>query len=178
MRKMIREIAAFLFGKKEVVIEKDEIITILPHRERMLLLDRVVVNETKASGEFTVTEAVCEGHAVLDGKLVMRGSDLFDMAAQLLGVWASQIPELVGRLSMVRRYGEAKFSRPIFPFETIIMEIEVPKEIDEVGSMVEIKGEKFVVTVNNQRRAVVSSVTLVVLPKGNEISDPNNPKVS
>ena len=129
------------------VLGRKEIEAILPHRGRMLLLDRVVIGTERIIGEFTVTREVCEGHAVWDGELVLKGSDLLDMSAQLLAVFlASQCPQFLGRTCRLREYGGSKFKAPIRPSEKIIIEVAVVDiEVEEKTTVVFVTGTNFVV---------------------------------
>jgi len=156
-------------GKNPIVIEKDEIELTLPHRDTMLLLDRVTIDKETVAGEFDVTEAVCKGHAVAaGGKIVMRGSDLFDMAAQLLGVWAAQNPAITKHPAVkyggcfVREYGGAKFREAILPKYRLIMEAKIADLEAKISEkMVIITGSDFTATVNDSVMAVIHSVKLV-----------------
>lgn len=179
MRKTIQEVAAFLSGKKEVVIGKDEIRKILPHRGRMLLLDKVVITLDKVVGEFTVTEEVCQGHEVWNGKAVLRGVELPEMAFQLLGVFvakdseiiASVLPEdsgaevtlaTVGNLCVARECQRAVFNSPIFPGDKVVAEMGVGVEVDAFGPMIKIKSSEIIFRVGNQKKATVFSVALAI----------------
>lgn len=156
--------------KKEVEIPKEKIEEILPHQGRMLLLDRVMIDGDKITGKLLVREEICEGHPVFDGKLALRGSDLFDMAAQLLGVWIASSPNLVSshRNCLVRKYGGARFWKVIFAFELLTMEISTENIKVESFSREErqvtfISGEKFIVRVGEEKRAEIVAVELVAL---------------
>jgi len=160
-----------LFGKrKRVVLRKSRIKLILPHRGRMLLLDKVTIFPEKIIGEFLVTKKTCKGHAVLGDKLVLRGSDLLDMAAQLLGVWVGQNSDFFGRICMVREYGGAKFKNPILPDEKLIIEIDsnnIKEEVlgkDSLETVI-ITGENFLIRTEKETKAQINSVKLVVLFK-------------
>jgi|GEM_PF-3230418 len=156
-------------GDTPIVIIKDEIEFILPHRDTMLLLDRVTIDKETVAGEFEVTDAVCKGHAVAaGGKIVMRGSDLFDMAAQLLGVWASQNPAITKHPAvkyggcLVREYGGAKFKEAILPKYHLIMEVKITDLEAKVSEkIVVITGSNFTAEVNADVMAVINFVKLV-----------------
>lgn len=161
-----------LFSPSTVkTIEKQEIEEILFHRGRMLLLDRVVVADGKAVGEFNVTNEVCEGHVPVVGQPVMKGSDLFDMAAQLLGVWASQFPELHGLPCKLREYGGMKIRESITPGEKVTIELNVvngsPDFIVEEGALgiYVITGMNFSIKSNGKPKAKVHSVSLAATKK-------------
>lgn len=160
---------AILDTRKGIIIGKEEIMGILFHRGRMLLLDRIEVTSEKVIGEFQVTDEVCEGHAGFDGKLVLRGSDILDMAAQLLGVWAAQHFERLGRNCFVREYGGAKFKGTISPREKLTLEIcsggikTKTIEKENGGQLIIISGENFLAMVGDKQKAKISFVQLVVL---------------
>ncbi len=141
--------------------------SILPHRGDKLLLDKVTITTKKIIGEFKVTNEVCEGHAVLDGKLVMKGSDVLDMAAQLLGVWLAQHTghiEASNKRVMVREYGGAKFRKPIYPDEVLTLEVDAESVSAEVFSddkLIIAKGSNFSARAGEEIKANIYSVELV-----------------
>lgn len=125
--------------KERIVIEKDEIKSILPHRGGKLFLDRVTITAQKIIGEFLVTAEACEGHEI-GGQLMFRGVDYLEMTAQLLGVWlsqqAAQHPNLNGKLAPLRK-GSFKCIGPSFPGDHLRIEISVierNEENEEEGS--------------------------------------------
>lgn len=165
MRKIVNGVMNILKKKEKLIIEKEEIKKILPHRDRMLLLDKVIITEKKLSGIFNVTEEVCKGHSAWDGKDVLKGSDLFDMAAQLIGVWAYQNPDLSGKTCVVRKYGSAKFTEVIFPSNILTMELDTEKIkatilLGKKDQTIFITGEGFSALVSGKIRAQISFVEL------------------
>lgn len=184
-RRRVREIVAKgvkalleKLEKKEegIIIEKEKIMSILPHRGDKLLLDKVIITTNKIIGEFKVTEEVCKGHE-FEGKLVFRGVDIIEMAAQLLGIWAGQYSEFKGKIAYFKNIvGEVKFIGAVFPPDLLVMELPVEKEVgteEEGNPRVEvfgrpgrltqrIIGENFVATVNGQRKAIISNIGLAV----------------
>jgi len=167
MRKILDGIRKLLVGQKQIVIEKEAIQNILPHRGDKLLLDKVTIDEHKITGEFLVTEAVCAGH-VIAGIPVMKGSDFCDMAAQLLGVLVSQLPETISILDNGKktlaalRYDGVLFKAGIHPGEKVSIETTIDVEFDERHGFTEITGGRFNVRVGNlpRPRVSISSVTL------------------
>lgn len=181
---MVKGVKALLekLEKKEegIIIGKEKIMSILPHRGDKLLLDKVIITADKIIGEFKVTKEVCKGHE-FDGKLVFRGVDTIEMAAQLLGIWAGQYSEFKGKIPYLRDIrGEVKFIAPVFPSDLLVMELPVKKEIgseEEESPRVEVSGrpgrltqriigEKFVATVNGQHKVIISSIGLASGVKG------------
>lgn len=139
--------------------------SLLPHRGRMLLLDRVLLNSERVIGELSVTEELCEGHEVLQGKAVLRGLDICEMAAQLLGTWAlSQFPEVRPKQTVFRELERAKFMDVIFPGELLTLELEIQnikiRDARRLGKI--IIGEKFSAKVRDKLKCTIDSVKLVV----------------
>ncbi len=157
---------------EEMVVEKLEIETILPHRRRMLLLDEVTIEKESLKGKLAVRPEICEGHAVFGGQLVMKGSDLYDMAAQLLGVYIGLHfrDSKDSHLCLPRSYGLSKFKKPIFPGDVLEMEISL-KDIEDlvVGKEQEktllVKGKLFSARVGQEKRAQISDIMLIVASK-------------
>jgi len=165
--RLIQGVADFLKAEKTIIIDKEKIQLILPHRGSKLLLDKVTITTEKISGEFLVTEVVCEGHAVWEGKLVLPGAYLFEMAAQLLGVWAAQHSDFKfeGSKTVVREYGGAKFKKPVFPGELLVLEInsnDVSAEILREGKMIIVSGNNFSARVGEEKKADVYSAELMI----------------
>lgn len=184
-RRRVREIVAkgvkVLLEKLEkkeegIIIEKEKIMSILPQRGDKLLLDKVTITADKIIGEFLITEEVCQGHE-FGGKLVFRGVDIIEMAAQLLGIWAGQYSEFKGKIAYFKNIvGEVKFIGAVFPSDLLVMELPVEKEVgseEEESPRVEafgrpgrltqrIIGENFVASVKGQKKAIISSIGLAV----------------
>lgn len=119
--------------KKEggIIIDKEEIMSILPHRGDKLLLDKVTITTDKVIGEFKVTEEVCRGHEI-GGQPLFRGVDYPEMAAQILGIWvaqqATQHPYLHGKIAPLRK---ASFMSITSSFPGDLLRIEMPiKELE------------------------------------------------
>lgn len=166
VKNVIRGATSFL-QKEKRIIDKNTIKSILPHRGTMLLLDKVVITAKKIIGEFQVTEEVCEGHAVWNGELLMKGSDFLDMAAQLLGIWAAQLPDpdFKNKRTIIREYGGAKFRNPTRPGEFLIMELDTENTSAEVlrdGRLIIINGSGFLAKVGEERKVDVYSVELII----------------
>ncbi|PJE69423.1 MAG: hypothetical protein COU98_02180 [Candidatus Staskawiczbacteria bacterium CG10_big_fil_rev_8_21_14_0_10_38_10] len=159
--------ADILKGRLEIKVEKEEIMRILPHRGRMLLLDGVLITPEIVRGAFRVTPEVCDGHA-FKGKMILRGADILDMAAQTLGVWAGQYPDLQERIAFVYRYGETKFIKPAVPSDTLIIEAN-PQDLtinirrSAAGEIIRITGKNFSARVGDRQIATVTLVELIIV---------------
>ncbi|MBU4274518.1 hypothetical protein KKE19_01755 [Patescibacteria group bacterium] len=166
MKRVIKWIGDFFVGKKEIIVDKEEIMTILFHRGRMLLLDKVIIMENKVVGEFLVTAEVCEGHEPIPGMPVMRGVEIPEMAFQLLGVLISKHPEmsplLINKAFAAREIALVKFNGFIVPGDVLTLESGIEVEFDEVESAARIESGKMIAKVNGKKKGIVSSVSLAV----------------
>ena len=134
VKKGVIVIVGVKFLKREKrIIEKEEIMSILPHRKGKLFLDRVTITPKKIIGEFLVTPEACEGHEI-GGQLLFRGVDYPEMAAQLLGIWlaqqAAQHPNLNGKLAYLRK-ASFKCIGPSIPGDLLKVEIAVAERMEE-----------------------------------------------
>lgn len=164
IRRGIRKLLGLSLPPTTLIIEKDEIEKRIFHRGRALFLDRVVFLDGKVIGEFLVTEAACEGHSPMPGKLVMKGPDLADMAAQLLGVWAYQVEELRGCIGMLRDFG-GRIRGFIVPGEKVVMTLNVSKESEDftveesaAGAYL-VSGNNFSIRVGDESRGRINLLT-------------------
>lgn len=187
IRRIIGGVTSFFTGEK-IVISKERIIEILPHRGRMLLLDQVVITDKHVLGEFKVTEVVCEGHQ-FNGQLIFRGVDIVEMAAQTLGIWLAQHSESKGKIAYFRSVS-AKFSGMVIPSDALVIEIPVKgsladiddnsseESLEEANPRIEISGgpgrmiekavaENVVARVKGDKKASIASIELsIITPNG------------
>ena len=170
MKKFDIEIPEWIRRGKKVTVEKEDIMEILPHRDRMLLLDRVIITPQTIAGEFLVTEDVCRGHAVVGDKLLFRGVDIEEMSAQLLGAsWGIQHPDFTNMVGLLREIGRSKFYGPIFVDDLLIVEIKrgnIKERIlggPEPDFMsIALTAKEFLARVKKEKKAVIESVKLVI----------------
>lgn len=141
---IVRGVKALLekLGKKEeggpetrekIIIGKGEIMSILPHRGKFLLLDRVVITPEKIIGEFKVPREVC--HEVW-GKAIFRGVDYPEMAAQVLGIWIAQqakrYPVFNEKIAPLRKASFMSIA-PSFPEDLLRIEMPIIEGSEEKG---------------------------------------------
>jgi len=172
-----RAIIGKLKGKEKVVIPKDRIMEILPHRGRMLLLDEVVfTGQEEIRGKFTVTHEVCDGHPVLGDKLVFRGVDIIEMAAQTVGVsWGVQHPDFLDMRGMFRAVSEVKFSKPVFVGDLLEVVVDPVKTTDAVRGgpeksriIIKVVSRKVEASVGRERKASIGEIELTFIPPAEE----------
>jgi 3-hydroxyacyl-[acyl-carrier-protein] dehydratase len=104
------------------------ILSILPHRYPLLLVDRVLEMEPKkrivAIKNVTINEEVFLGH--FPGRPVMPGVLLIEGMAQAGGLLLlHDLPQRDGKLLLFAGIEEAKFRRPVVPGDQIRYEVEV-----------------------------------------------------
>lgn len=172
LREMARGIIEIIGGKKEVaIVGKEQIEGMLPHRGKMLLLSEVAITSEEVKGKFAVTQEVCEGHAVLGDRLVFRGVDVIEMAAQTVGVsWGIQHPDFLGKSGMLRRVDGVKFSKPIFVGDSVEVAISAQKIRDRVLGgpeaekiMIKVIARDIEVFVGKERKATVGEIELAFI---------------
>lgn len=101
-------------------MNRDELKTILPHREPMLLLDEAEVIDNEAHGKVTITgdEYFVQGH--FPGNPVVPGVILCEMLAQNCCVLMGQ--ELEGHGEVTPYYtslDKVRFKHPVRPGDTV-----------------------------------------------------------
>ena len=104
------------------------IMSVLPHRYPILLVDRVLEMEPKkrivALKNVTINEEIFLGH--FPGKAVMPGVLLIEGMAQAGGLLLlHDLPDREGKLLYFAGIEEAKFRRPVVPGDQVRYEIEV-----------------------------------------------------
>jgi len=151
----------------EVLVKKEEIMNILFHRGRMLLLDQVTISNGKAIGQFTIPAENCQGHEPISGMLVMRGVEIVEMGFQLAGIILAQCrdPELLalleGKKFAAREISGAKFNGFVIPGKTITLEANPAIYVDEIAGCLIIEIQSFIAKVDGKKSASISSLTLV-----------------
>ncbi len=155
-------------GETRVISEK-EIKSILFHRGHFLFLNEVLITSEKMIGRIRITEDMCLGHIMFNGKMVFRGSDLIDMAAQFLGIWTAQWPQLYaslkGKTCMPVEYGKSRFKINAAPGDLVLIRLNSRNvQARERINYTLITGEKFIIKVERkQEENIVSSVKLMAL---------------
>ena len=104
-------------------MNKEEIKKILPHREPMLLIEEVDVNEQgEAVGKYTVKgdEFFLQGH--FPGNPIVPGVIQCEMIAQTA---VALIPDVHDSLPMYTGLNNVKFKNPLLPGDTAVMTVSL-----------------------------------------------------
>lgn len=103
-------------------MNRDEIKEFLPHREPMLLLDEVVVEDGKAVGRYTVRgdEFFLQGH--FPGNPIVPGVIQCEMIAQTA---VALLPDCKGKTPLYTGLNNVKFKNPLLPGDTAVMTVEL-----------------------------------------------------
>lgn len=111
------------------LLNKQQIMEIIPHRDPFLLIDeveemelgkRVVANKYIAPDSFWFRGHFPE-HPVTPGVLTI------EMLAQAGAVCVLSLPENKGKLAFFAKIDKAKFRRPVLPGDTVRLEVEMLK---------------------------------------------------
>lgn len=110
---------------------------ILPHRYPMLLVDSIVeLEEERIVGikNVTANEPFFVGH--FPDFPVMPGVLIVEAMAQVAGVLVlSKIPDRHNKLVLLASVEQAKFRRPVFPGDQLVMEMKVTRRKLTVAKM-------------------------------------------
>lgn len=104
-------------------MNKEEIKKLLPHREPMLLLEEVDINEQgEAVGKYTVKgdEFFLQGH--FPGNPIVPGVIQCEMIAQTA---VALIPDVHDSLPMYTGLNNVKFKNPLLPGDTAVMTVSL-----------------------------------------------------
>jgi hypothetical protein len=134
----------------------------------MMAVQKVVITPQKVIGVLEVSAARCIGCGfVPTEELILWWPIIPEMAAQTLGLWASQFEELLKRRKRCRLLvgGETRVHKEIRLGETVSMEINVADiKVRGRGDLLEryIRGQNFAAKVGGEVRATVDQVILKV----------------
>lgn len=120
------------------MIEIAELMSVLPHRYPILLVDRILeINEegTKCIGlkNVTINEPFFQGH--YPGNPIMPGVLIIESMAQVGAALLMKNPRLAGRIPLIGGIEEVKFRRMVRPGDQLIHEIEILWVKGNVGKM-------------------------------------------
>lgn len=149
--------------EKFLPMDVREIMTKIPHRYPMLLIDRILEceNGQRAVGlkNVTINESFFQGH--FPGTPVMPGVLIIEAMAQTAAVLVVRTlgPEGEGKLVYFMTIDNAKFRRPVTPGDSIHIHVQV---IKSRGPVWKFKGEAMV---DGQLCAEAEFSAMIVDPK-------------
>ena len=113
-----------------------DILTILPHKQPFLFVDRARVDEETGivTGRKCVTasEPFFQGH--FPGHPVMPGVLLMETLAQLGAVGILTREEFRGAIPMFAGINKCRFKKPVVPGDVLEMEVEITKMRRTIGT--------------------------------------------
>ncbi|HEY0256030.1 MAG TPA: 3-hydroxyacyl-ACP dehydratase FabZ, partial [Candidatus Methylacidiphilales bacterium] len=116
-------------------MDAQDIMKVLPHRYPFLMVDRILAFEgnTKAVGQKAVTmnEPFFPGH--FPGHPVMPGVLQVEAMAQVASILMSHISGVGGKIGYFMSADKVKFRKPVFPGDTLIIEVELIKSRGKIA---------------------------------------------
>jgi UDP-3-O-[3-hydroxymyristoyl] N-acetylglucosamine deacetylase/3-hydroxyacyl-[acyl-carrier-protein] dehydratase len=121
----------------EGVLDVNEIMKIIPHREPFLFVDRVTILEKgkRATGikNVTINDYFFRGH--FPGRPVMPGVIIVEAMAQVGGVMMLASEENKGKLAFFLSINNVKFRKPVVPGDQLVLEVEAIKVKSKTGQV-------------------------------------------
>ena len=116
------------------MLNKEQIMEILPHRPPMLLVDEIVeMDEEHVIGLLHLTgdEFFFQGH--FPGNPIMPAVFRLEALAQAGGVALLSMPEFKGKTAVYTGIDKAKFRRQVVPGDVLDLEVEIIAQRGPVG---------------------------------------------
>lgn len=144
----------------EVLMNKEQIMEIIPHRDPFLLIDEVLEMEEgvkiKARKYIKEDDFWFKGH--FPEHPVTPGVLMIEMLAQAGAVCMLSKPEFQGKIGLFGGIDKAKFRRQVLPGDVLDLEVEIIRQRGPVATC------KALATVDGER-AVSCEITCVVADK-------------
>ena len=115
------------------MLNKEQIMEILPHRPPMLLVDEVELINGVAHGKCHIRgdEYFLQGH--FPGNPIMPGVLILEALAQTGAVSALSLPENRGKLAIFGGVKNARFKQPVRPGDVLELSCELVEQHGPVG---------------------------------------------
>lgn len=120
------------------MIDIQQLLSVLPHRYPILLVDRILeISEDnmrcKGLKNVSVNEPFFQGH--YPGIPIMPGVLIMESMAQVGAALLMTTPALVGKIPLIGSIEEAKFRKIVKPGDQLIHEVEIIKIRGDIGKM-------------------------------------------
>jgi len=132
-----------------ILMNKEQIMEILPHRDPFLLIDEIIGlmpgEQVVARKHLREDEYWFKGH--FPGYPVQPGVLMIEMLAQAGGVCILSVAEHKGKLAFLAGVDKARFKRKVMPGDTLILEVKLVKMRGNIGvakAVASVEGEKAV----------------------------------
>ena len=132
-----------------VLLNKEQIMEIIPHRDPFLLIDEI--NEMTPGQKVVATKHIREDEYWFKGHFpeypVTPGVLLVEMLAQAGAVCMLSLEEHKGKIGFLGGVNNAKFRRQVLPGDTVKLEVEMIKIRGSIGigkALATVNGEKAV----------------------------------
>jgi beta-hydroxyacyl-ACP dehydratase FabZ len=121
----------------EGILDVNEIMKIIPHRQPFLFVDRITHLEKgkRAVGikNVTINDYFFKGH--FPGHPVMPGVIIVEAMAQVGGVMMLASEENRGKLAFFLSIDNVKFRKPVVPGDQLVLEVEAIKVKSKTGQV-------------------------------------------
>ena len=119
----------------DVLLTKEQIQEIIPHRNTMLLIDEITELEpgVRAVGRMHLSgdEVFFDGH--LRGYPILPGVFTMEALAQTGAVAILSLPEYKGKIGLFGGLDKVRFKEPVRPGDTLELSVEIIKRRGPIG---------------------------------------------